>query len=1558
MQTRQATNQICSRVMPVALIMLLFLLSMTGSAAAASTTIYATQDTYVRSTMPGMNYAGDILYSGSGLNLLAQFDISSIPAGATINSATLKLYVADITGDIPPAKDFRATEINAPWSDAAVTWASNPPSGTTGPVIAISGTGDYAWDVTSMVTGWHSGTPNHGIKVVPETSGTPDYSIVVHSLESDAAKAPRLIIDYSEQGDNDNVFSDLGDAPDSSNHHGVANTAYPAIGVNGRFPTVYDSPISGPLHADARPARLGNFATGEVEADIGADLDGVNNIMTGGVDRANEDLGDNGWLNPNVPIINCQRSSLQVRVSKHNSLPTPNRMYLNVYFDGNRDGDWRDTTQCPPDPAGVVRPGYEWMVQNFVVDMTVIPAGGFNDIVVNSVYALNAAPDKAHWMRFTLSEMPTSGYIPDGAGLPDGRGPQKPGHFLLGETEDYVQVPDPQGQPGQIELHKGIDGSAAGGVIVQPGDVFTWTIRAEHVGGTANAATTISDTLPAGVVLAGTPSVSEEAPTVGPLSAAISGRTVTWTGGMTPGGKVRIDIPVRALNCFGANDRSITNKVTGIQTDGSPIETTSTVVVDCIDLALGHLDLHASLFDRQPLESRAGDRSVGFGRIGLRIQMRNDNPSPLAFDLDIKSGLLSLDQTTLNWTGCLTCIRGTEDRAINTVPRNTDGESEMWSVSLAPGEIRTFEAIYELSEDVDDGTELPFDISACRGTQGLCGNFDDDSNERLELAPIVWQYKKRDLGDAPDSSNHPAAPMSAYTGVPANFPTVFDPATGFPSGPSHVRPRPFHLGQRVSHEIEADIGPDQDPSNNIDPVANIADRDRFDDGVRPDLWTLNNCQPTTIDVQVYIHPTALAWFNNNDQTHGYLNVWLDSNRDGDWADWGQCPNDPQYQFNEATEHIVINQAINVAGLGAGLHTVTVGTQRVLWPVDTANDPVWTRVTLATRAAPLPHSTGNGTAYGDGRSDGNSYMMGETEDYLRYADQGVADVGVKKEGRIRTEVDAEGNIVARIGWSIKYANNSSSVANNVVVKDTLQAGQSVINIVASNPAILPPTAAGNMLTFNIGTLLPGESGTIFIETEIVGAEAGLQIGNLVEISAENDSDSSNNSDTAVVVLELYPPVITNPLPGTMCDNVVHIDGVSMPGTTVDVYVDGVLLGNYPTDSAGNWGVTTTVADGTHSVYAVAKIGAATSAPSPTTTFIVDSSLIYSPMSLAFTDMSNGMTVYPADSSGRHDGVDPQLQLRAHRDYSVTLKLCCDDENATVEMDISGVGTVSMTDPDGDDVYEGTFTTGDPASLVSPVVTISIICNGTEFIIKGGIVLIDPAGVVYDATDGALQEDAVVTLSEDVGGSFIEWPAAAFGQVNPQTTLSDGWFSFFTPAGTYRLNVVKDGYQPYVSTDIEVVDQLVIYNVPLMPEVTEEADYVIYIDEDGFDQTSIELVIGDVVEFVNLTLDGGTATSNSPVLSPATRNSDGFDSGLLDAGESHKVVFTSAGTFEYVDNTDRANLALITVSASAPTAVALSGAATGLSSTSMLVSLLAVALGGTFVIMRQRQLQTDK
>jgi hypothetical protein len=235
----------------------------------------------------------------------------------------------------------------------------------------------------------------------------------------------------------------------------------------------------------------------------------------------------------------------------------------------------------------------------------------------------------------------------------------------------------------------------------------------------------------------------------------------------------------------------------------------------------------------------------------------------------------------------------------------------------------------------------------------------------------------RDLGDAPDSTNHFGAAMTAYPGVQANYPTVFDPAAGAPPGPAHLDPRPFHLGPLVSREAEADVGPDEDPMNNIMPPANTPNLDYFDDGILP--WNLQHCRRAYLPVRIFISQQAAAVFAENDQP-GYLNIWLDSNRDGDWADGFNCQ-DSFGQNHQAVEHVLIDWPVNVAALGPGLHTVQPLSGYIAWPAAMAEATRWVRISLSESPSNKPLVFG-GINYGDGRGFPTPFKVGETEDYLK------------------------------------------------------------------------------------------------------------------------------------------------------------------------------------------------------------------------------------------------------------------------------------------------------------------------------------------------------------------------------------------------------------------------------------------------------------------------------------------------------------------------------------------------------------------------------------------------
>jgi uncharacterized membrane protein (DUF485 family) len=221
------------------------------------------------------------------------------------------------------------------------------------------------------------------------------------------------------------------------------------------------------------------------------------------------------------------------------------------------------------------------------------------------------------------------------------------------------------------------------------------------------------------------------------------------------------------------------------------------------------------------------------------------------------------------------------------------------------------------------------------------------------ITPVPFRIP--DLGDAPDSTNHFGVSMTAYAGVTAQFPTVFDPTTGLPQGPKHHnQPLRYHLGPGISIEEEADTGPDADGVNNIIPPANNPNNDGFDDGLTlPQNFPHCQLKIVTYNVTVVAGGTTTAYFNLN----------VDWNRDGQWGGASICPGGAL-----ASEWAVQNQMMTFSGPG----TYTFTSPAFLTHNANPQKGMWLRARLTGGSIPA--------AQGDGSGPTNGYRFGETEDY--------------------------------------------------------------------------------------------------------------------------------------------------------------------------------------------------------------------------------------------------------------------------------------------------------------------------------------------------------------------------------------------------------------------------------------------------------------------------------------------------------------------------------------------------------------------------------------------------
>ena len=230
---------------------------------------------------------------------------------------------------------------------------------------------------------------------------------------------------------------DLGDAPDSSNNLGQVMTAYPSQGllpvlVPANFPTVFDDGSGtgpyGPVHVrGGEVAYLGSTVTWESEADSGPDQDGRSNIRPA-TDTADRDRGDDGVIFP-VSLPHCRWATFDYKV---NVIEPGTDLWVNVWCDWNRDGDWDDTLACGRGPAP------EWAVQNqLLFDLP----EGLNRITTPAILSWHPqhGPEEL-WMRITLSEQPWKGGSNPGQDGNAGSGPQT--KYDIGETEDYYFAPD------------------------------------------------------------------------------------------------------------------------------------------------------------------------------------------------------------------------------------------------------------------------------------------------------------------------------------------------------------------------------------------------------------------------------------------------------------------------------------------------------------------------------------------------------------------------------------------------------------------------------------------------------------------------------------------------------------------------------------------------------------------------------------------------------------------------------------------------------------------------------------------------------------------------------------------------------------------------------------------------------------------------------------------------------------------------------------------------------------------------------------------------------------
>jgi hypothetical protein len=157
--------------------------------ASAHAQLTPSQDSYTSSTDPTTNYGSNVLLyvDGAKETSYIQFNLASIPSGASVSQATLKLYVNAVT----TAGSFNVDYVNGSWSEGTITYNLAPALGTTlasNVAITTADKNQYILiNITPALQAWLNGSQaNDGIALV--ANGTFDASF--DSKESKTTSHP------------------------------------------------------------------------------------------------------------------------------------------------------------------------------------------------------------------------------------------------------------------------------------------------------------------------------------------------------------------------------------------------------------------------------------------------------------------------------------------------------------------------------------------------------------------------------------------------------------------------------------------------------------------------------------------------------------------------------------------------------------------------------------------------------------------------------------------------------------------------------------------------------------------------------------------------------------------------------------------------------------------------------------------------------------------------------------------------------------------------------------------------------------------------------------------------------------------------------------------------------------------------------------------------------------------------------------------------------------------------------------------------------------------------
>jgi len=155
------------------------------------------------SVFPFGNYVGPVSGDDVFCRTYLRFPLGEVPAGSTIQSATLHVYVDDYWPG-PGGAPMAAYPATAAWTPDGVDWYDVEAWPALGGAVATtdvsSDGGWFAWDVTPLVQGWVDGASNYGLAVAAADLGSTEsnWAAARRLTAADPATRPYLEIVFYE----------------------------------------------------------------------------------------------------------------------------------------------------------------------------------------------------------------------------------------------------------------------------------------------------------------------------------------------------------------------------------------------------------------------------------------------------------------------------------------------------------------------------------------------------------------------------------------------------------------------------------------------------------------------------------------------------------------------------------------------------------------------------------------------------------------------------------------------------------------------------------------------------------------------------------------------------------------------------------------------------------------------------------------------------------------------------------------------------------------------------------------------------------------------------------------------------------------------------------------------------------------------------------------------------------------------------------------------------------------------------------------------------------------